>query len=238
MVSIATNDDLAGLAIAASEEGKGDKQLDKSTAGDGVNNTENGEKSAIIDFDIDYKTKEIEHAKTGENREVCESLTEDNEGLERPKRNAKPSTKAIQNRIQSDKDNLGKLWGKVEKAITLLQDTPNSLNELRSAISQVRSWFNNYHALWLSYVDFLANVGTLECRKEHETQEAYMRNHKQFVETDVAYANERKEEIVLEMGSIRSGSRGSSLSSTALRARARADAAAAKKELELQKNAH
>ena len=62
-----------------------------------------------------------------------------------------------------------------------------------------------------------------------------MRNHKQFVETNIAYANERKEEIMLEMGSMRSGSRASSLSSTALRARARADAAAAKKELELQK---
>ena len=60
MVSIATNDDLAGLAIAASEEGKGDKQLDKSTAGDDVNNIENGEKSVNIDLDIDDKNKEIE----------------------------------------------------------------------------------------------------------------------------------------------------------------------------------
>ena len=147
MVSIATNDDLAGLAIAASEEGKGDKQLDKSSAGDDVNNIENGEKSVNIDLDIHHKNKEIEYVKTGENREASESVLEDNEGLERPKRNVKPSTKAIQNRIQTDKDNLGKLWGKVEKAIAHLQDTPNSLNELRSAISQVRSLFINYHAL-------------------------------------------------------------------------------------------
>jgi hypothetical protein len=67
--------------------------------------------------------------------------------------------------------------------------------------------------------------------------EGIINNHKQFVHENITQGNRRKEEIMLEMRSLRSssGSRASSMSSTALRARARAEVAAAIKKAELQK---
>jgi hypothetical protein len=67
--------------------------------------------------------------------------------------------------------------------------------------------------------------------------EGIINNHKQFVHENITQGNRRKEEIMLEMRSLRSssGSRASSVSSTALRARARAEVAEAIKKAELQK---
>ena len=80
----------------------------------------------------------------------------------------------------------------------------------------------------------LAHSGTPQCLQERERMEGIINNHKQFVHE---YITRRKEEIMLEMRSLRSssGSRASSMSSTALRARARAEVAAAIKKAELQK---
>ena len=241
MVSIATNDELTELVGESSEEGKQLQPPEKPTVGDNVNNIETSQKTGNFD-DQTGKRADLEHAKTGESRDVpgesrgaYEGATVDKERVERPKRHAKPSVKSIKNRIQSGKAKLEKSWGKVQKSISQLQASPNSLDEIRSAMSEVRSAFNNYQVLWLSYVDFLANTGTLECLEARKTEEVCMRNHQQFVDTNIAQANERKEEISLEIRSARSSSHASSTSSSALRARIRADAAAAKKKLELQK---
>jgi hypothetical protein len=88
---------------------------------------------------------------------------------------------------------------------------------------------------WLSFADFLAHSGTPQCLQERERMEGIINNHKQFVHKNITQRNRRKEEIMLEMRSLRSnsGSRASSMSSTALRARA--EVAAAIKKAELQK---
>ena len=159
------------------------------------------------------------------------------QAAERLKRKTKPSTKSIENRIQSDKAKLDRLWEKVQKCISQLQDAPNSVDEIRQAISQVRSNFNIYQETWLSFADFLAHSGTPQCLQERVRMEGIINNHKQFVHENITQGNRRKEEIMLEMRSLRSssGSRASSMSSTALRARARAEVAAAIKKAELQK---
>ncbi len=125
------------------------------------------------------------------------------ETAERPKRNARPSTKSIENRIQSDEDNLERLWEKVLKATSHLQDVPNSVNEISKAISRVRLNFNSYQSLWLSFMDFLAYAGTPppppQCLEVRERMERIMNNYKQFVHENITQGNERKEEILFEM---------------------------------------
>lgn len=109
-----------------------------------------------------------------------------------------------------------------------------SRRTIRSGTAKVRSNFHDYQGVWLSYVDFLAYIGTPQiCQQERETWEEIMNNHKQFVQTTLAQGGERKKELLLEMGSLRSRhSRASSLSSAAVRAQARAEATAAMKKAE------
>ncbi len=66
-------------------------------------------------------------------------------------------------------------------------------------------------------MDFLAYAGTSQCLEVRERMEHVMNNYKQFVYENITQGNERKEEILLEMRSVRSGSgsRASSMSSTA-----------------------
>lgn len=112
-----------------------------------------------------------------------------------------------------------------------------SRRTIRSGTAKVRSNFHDYQGVWLSYVDFLGYIGTPQiCQQERETWEEIMNNHKQFVQTTLAQWGERKKELLLEMGSLRSRhSRASSLSSAAVRAQARAEATAAMKKAEMQK---
>ena len=58
-----------------------------------------------------------------------------------PKRITKPTPKLIKNRLQSDKAILEKLWGRTAIAITELQETPDSVVQLCSAITKVRFIF-------------------------------------------------------------------------------------------------
>ena len=105
------------------------------------------------------------------------------------------------------------------KSISQLYDAPNSFNEISEAISQVRSNFNIYQETWLLCADYLTYSGTLHCLEEFQRLESIISNHKQFVHENITQANQRKEEILLEMRSMHSGSesRASSMSSTALR---------------------
>lgn len=108
------------------------------------------------------------------------------------------------------------MGGRVQQAIAQLQESPNSLDEIRSAILQVRLTSYNYHVLWVTYMDFLVNADTREFYKVRETEEHCMNNCKQFVDSNVAQANEQKEEIFVEMGSMHTGSHASSMLSSAL----------------------
>lgn len=78
-------------------------------------------------------------------------------------------------------------------------------------------------------------VGIPQRQHEREMIENIISNHKQFVNNAMAEGNERKKELLFEMGSARSSSHVSSASSAAFSAQVRADAAAAKKKVEIQR---
>ena len=121
---------------------------------------------------------------------------------------------------------------KVKKSITALQNAPNSIDGIVQAIAQVRAEYNAYDYLHYSFSNFLTNLGAQDYQQELHRLDTLARNNKQFVSENIEQGNQRKQEIMLEIKSIRSGSRASSMSSTALRAKARAEAAAALKKIE------
>ena len=84
-------------------------------------------------------------------------------------------------------------------------------------------------------MDFLALGNTSECQGEREAMDRIMSNRKQYLQTVLAEFVEHKKDLLLEMGSMRSPSRASSVSSAAVRAQVRAEAAAAFEKVELQK---
>ena len=95
--------------------------------------------------------------------------------------------------------------------------------------------FHDYQMPVVSYIDYLVHVGTPECMEEREKVGRILDNHKHYVDTVVTEGNERKKELIAEMGSVRPSSRESSTSSAASRAQARGEAAAAIKKAELQR---
>jgi hypothetical protein len=153
----------------------------------------------------------------------------------RPKRNAKPSLKSIETRIQTDSTKLERLWDRVMAVISQNRDLPDSIDQIRRATKEIHAIFHQYQTTWLSYMDFLAHGNTTECKGERETMDSIMNNRKQFLQTVLMEFEERKKDILLEMGSRRSSSRASSVSSAALRAQARAEVAVAIKKVEMQK---
>jgi F0F1-type ATP synthase membrane subunit b/b' len=204
--------------------------------GESVNKGETSENVENIGVETgDYDIDNIHTKENIANTEIVN--TAEDESTERPKHKTKTLAKPTKNRIQSDKAKLEKSWEKAMKSISQLHDAPNSVNKISEAISQVRSDFNIYQEAWLLFADYLTYAGTPQCLEEFQRLESIISNHKQFVHENIAQANQRKEEILLEMRSMRSGSesRASSMSSTALRVRARAKAAEAMKRAELQK---
>ena len=137
--------------------------------------------------------------------------------------------------MQCSRYELEKLWGKVTSAMSSMQTSQCSWKELQSLIEKVRESFHDYQTSSLSYLDYLFYVGTPQGRQECETIEHIMYNHRKFVDNTIAEGNERKQELKSELGSMRSGSQTSSISSAVLRARARAKAAAAVKKAQMQK---
>ena len=231
--SNASNED---PVIASSEVEEQNKEEQPSAVSMNQESVEKGETNENLE-NIGVKIGDLVIDATEENIGNSEAVTQENGNTRRPKRTCKPSAKSIENRIQSDKTKLEKLWEKVMKSVSQLHDAPNSVNVISEAISQVRSNFNIYQETWLLFADFLAYAGTPQCLEECQRLESIMSNHKQFVHENIAQGNQRKEEMLLEMRSIRSGSvsRASSMSSAALRAKARAKAAEAMKRTELQK---
>ena len=156
MDSIATNDDFNIFGTTVDEENKDQSPRDTQSTGENMQTNENTENSDVqreeTDVGLDKDTGE------NQNIEVAAGATSDTFTAERPKRRGKPSMKSIENRIQSDEGKLTKLWAKVQRAISELQNAPNVVEEICRAISQVRSDFNAYHEAWLSFADFLTNI--------------------------------------------------------------------------------
>ena len=185
MDSIATNDDLAVTGAEREEQNKDIPPSDMPKVGESINTVQASEKTE----NIAVQGGDIGHDIPGENIDITENVMTEKEAVERPKRKTKPSTKSIENRIQSDKAKLDRLWEKVQKCISQLQDAPNSVDEIRQAISQVRSNFNIYQETWLSFADFLAHSGTPQCLQERERMEGIINNHKQFVHENITQGN-------------------------------------------------
>ena len=104
--------------------------------------------------------------------------------------------------MQIERTKATKLWDKVQSIITALQTTPDSIPQLRFALCKVRAAFHNYQMPVVSYIDYLVHVGTPECMEKREKVE-HIHIHKHFVDTIVAEGNERKKELITEMGSAR-----------------------------------
>ena len=235
MDSSATNDNSNISGTTVDEENKDQSPRDMQTTGENIQTNENMENSDVqreeTDVGLDKDTGE------NQNIEVAAGATLDTFTAERTKRRGKPSMKSIENWIESDENKLTKLWAKVQKDVSELQNAPNVVEEICRAMSRVLTDFNAYHEAWLSFADFLTNIGTSKCLQELERLEGVMNNHQHFVDENITQGNERKKEILSEMRSLHfgSGSHASSMSSTALRAQARAEVAAAIKKAEIEK---
>ncbi len=175
----------------------------------------------------------MSHETVPDDGESMSSLA--NNGLSaRPKRSIKPTEKTIENKRQSDHAKLEKLWRNTSNAITKSQKTPDSIDELKSHTSEVRSAFHEYHAVSLGLLEFLAKN---EHRSEYEALQKLTNDRSQYVQTAVNEANERKKELFLKIGSshFSHSSRNSKASSITARALAKAEATAALKKLQMQK---
>ena len=155
----------------------------------------------------------------------------------RPKRILKPSVKLIENRLQADTLKLEKLWESTVNAISRLQGTPDSIEALRKAVGDVRSIFSEYQLVWVSLMDYTVHASSAEHQEERQSAEQMMKTRKELVQTAINEGIDRKNDLLKELGSNRSGSHasGSSQSSNAIRAQARGEAAATLKKVEMQK---
>ena len=189
------------------------------------------------DVSVNEETLEPSNAQEGTaSGEAAESVATNKDIVDsRPKRNAKPAAKSVENHIQNSRQELEKLWGKVTSSISSMQTTQTSWRDLRLLIGEVRANLNTYKTSCVTYLDYLMNVNSTECREECEKYENIIDNHKKFVDTALNEANEHKKELMSELQSIRSGSRASSASSAVIRAQACAEAVAAVKKAEMQK---
>ena len=138
----------------------------------------------------------------------------------RPKRATKPTTKAIESRLQMDSEKLEKIWKRAAKAISKLQSTPDSTKDIRKATSELRSIFSEYQRVWVSLMDYTALASTPEQQRDREALEDQMRTRKLLVQSSINEAIDRKNDLLQELGSARSGScfSRSSLSSNVMRA--------------------
>jgi hypothetical protein len=131
MDSIATNDDFAATRVALDEE-KGELGPDTPKADESVKKTaEMSENMENIGTELrDTVTHAPSELGPGENIDSPGNVATVKETVERPKRNARPSAKSIESRIQADEEKLERLWAKVVKATSHLQDAPNSVDEI------------------------------------------------------------------------------------------------------------
>ena len=86
-------------------------------------------------------------------------------------------------------------------------------------------------------MDFTAYASLPEQRQERQTLEEIMRTRKEIVQAAIIEGMDRENDVLRELGSACSGSRGSktSISSSALRVHALGEAAAALRKAEMQR---
>ena len=144
---------------------------------------------------------------------------------------SKPSQKHIENKLQFDEAKLDKLWRNTTNAVTKLHETPDSLHQIKSHTSEVRSLFRQYRTISLSLLEFLGGLSDPHYKQEYETLQKLINDRSQYIQTSINEANERKKELMLEISSSHwsHSSRSSATSFTAVRALAIAEATAALK---------
>ena len=191
-----------------------------------------------VDENLSQNDENIEHRTQNEtiNIPLDENYT-DIETHGRPKRTIKPTGKFIENRIQSDKNKLDKLWRNIVQFVSKLQNTPDSLDQIKYHTSEVRSQFHEYQTVTLAFVEFLVGLNDPYYQQDYETMRKLLENRSQYIQCAINEANERKTQLLLEISSSRhsQSSRASTMSSTTARALAKAEAAAALKKAQIQK---
>ncbi|CAB4037628.1 Hypothetical predicted protein [Paramuricea clavata] len=117
---------------------------------------------------------------------------------DKPRRNAKPSGKSIENTSQIEHTKLYKAWTKVQRAITALQNAPSSIDKIVKAIAQVpvRAEYNAYDNLHHIFASFLTYVGTRECMEELHKLDTLTQVNKKFVSENIEQGNQRKQEVI------------------------------------------
>ena len=116
----------------------------------------------------------------------------------RPRRSTKPSSKSMENTTQLEHSELERAWGKVLKAVTTLQNAPNSIKEICKTITQVRTEYNIYDSMYHCFVNFLTHFGTRKCMEELSKLSVLAQN-KKFVDENIEQGNLRKQELSLEI---------------------------------------
>ena len=94
----------------------------------------------------------------------------------RPKRNAKPSLKSLENRIQNDSTKLEKFWERILAVITKARDISDSVEAIQVATKEARAIFHEYEMVWLALMYFLAQANTTEAVQERGAMNSIMDN--------------------------------------------------------------
>jgi hypothetical protein len=127
-----------------------ERTLDKPTSVE--QNGGNGQHTASEQvFEKNTNSSPIE-AQTDNINDTAQSLKEGNTQnadsqslITRPKRQTKASLKSVQNRMQTKEFKTTKSWDKVQSGITTLQTMPDSIPQIRFAISKVHAAFHDCH---------------------------------------------------------------------------------------------
>ncbi len=115
-----------------------------------------------------------------------------------------------------------------------LQNTPDSLDQIKYHTSEVRSQFHEYQTVSSAFIEFLVGLNDPYYQQDYETMRKLLENRSQYIQSAT---NERKTQLLLEISSSRhsQSSRASTMSSTTARALAKAEATAALKKAQIQK---
>ena len=121
--------DSSAMEVSAAEKDQsgtnthtGEEKVSENPLNNGTKTNENTENTA---YNENIEMKLIEPSgNTKTDRSVRDTLSIS----ERPRRNPRPSEKAIENTIQIERTKLEKAWMKVKKSITALQNAPNSID--------------------------------------------------------------------------------------------------------------
>ena len=93
-----------------------------------------------------------------------------------------------------------------------LQRTPDSVEKLRSSINDLSSTFGECQLVWVSLMGFTSHASTPECQNERQIVEEMMKTRRELVQNAINKRIDRKNDLLREVGSARSGSRDSRVS--------------------------